>query len=207
MDTEYRVRVRRALHSAVAALAVATFVLLAPQGSGGSSAPASSGPWYRLALEQGEWQGYSWSVGASGPRHEPLREICALTSVLESFREGAPFIEGGDSQACGALPDATVSMALGETLVSGASTLSLNVVLYRPIVRKVAFILGTGERRIYMPRVPEIPNRSQRGIPVFRYVVASFEGEACVRRITTFDRRGGVIRSERAEGWCPQHDD
>ncbi len=194
----------RILNSAVAALAVVAFVLLASQGS---LAPASSGPWYRLALEQGEWQGYGWSVGASGPGHEPLREICAMVSVLEPFEEGAPFIEGSDSKVCGAMPDAKISMALGETLVSDASELSLNVVFYRPIVHKVAFILGTGERRIYMPRVPEIPNRSQRGIPVFRYVVASFQGETCVRRITTFDRRGGVIRSERAEGWCPKHDD
>lgn len=130
-----------------------------------------------------------------------------MVSVLEPFEEGAPFIEGSDAKVCGAMPDASVSMSLGDTLVSGASKLSLNVVLYRPIVRKVAFILGTGERRIYMPRVPEIPNRSQRGIPVFRYVVASLEGEACVRRVATFDRRGGVIRSERAKGWCPQHDD
>jgi hypothetical protein len=130
-----------------------------------------------------------------------------MVSVLEPFEEGAPFIEGSDSKVCGAMPDARISMALGETLVSDASNLSLNVILYRPIVRKVVFVLGTGERRIYMPRVPKVPNRSKRGIPVFRYVVASFEDEACVRRITTFDPRSGVIRSERAEGWCPRHDD
>jgi hypothetical protein len=156
VDNEYRRRVRWVFHAVVVTLAVAALASSATHALGEASTPTSGGPWYRVALEQGEWQGYHWAVGAAGPRHEPLGEICALISVIEPFQEGSPYVEASDAKVCGSLPDATVSNVLGETLGSGASKQTLVAALYRPIVHKVTFILGTGERKVYRSRMPRM---------------------------------------------------
>ncbi|HEX6152875.1 MAG TPA: hypothetical protein VFZ19_05050, partial [Solirubrobacterales bacterium] len=57
-------------------------------------------------------------------------------------------------------------------------------------------------RKVYLPRIPQVPNRTERGIPVFRFIADTFEGEPCVRRLTTFDSRGEVISHE-VKGDCP----
>jgi hypothetical protein len=201
-DNGYRRGVRWTFYAAVVTLVVATFASPTTQVLGESSTPASGGSWYRVGLDQGEWQGYHWAVGAAGPKHEPLGEICALISVIEPPQEGSPYVEASDAKVCGSLPDATVSNVLGETLGSGASKQILVAALYRPIVRKVTFVLDTGERKVYFPRTPRIPNRVAKGIPAFRYLVTSSDGETCTRRMTTFDGKGDVIWNE-ARPPCP----
>jgi hypothetical protein len=174
--------------------AVVVFVLVGALPS--VAAGASRSDWYRVALEHGETNGYLWSVSAAGPRHEPLREICAQIGTLEPV--GEPELTfGGYSSLCGDLFDATQSMDLAVGFGAGVSEITLLADLYRPAVRKVAFVIGTGERRVYYPAVPTISDRAARGIPVFRYLVTSFAGEFCIRRVTTFDKLGNVIRNQR----------
>lgn len=181
---------------AAVAIGLAALALLAPLGSGGASATSDS-PWYRVDLEQGEWKGYHWSIGASGPRHVPLREICVLDTVVQPYEEDDPL--GGEASggsSCGEIPDARTSMQMGQTLGTGASALSFDAILYRPAVRKVVFLLEGGERRVFRTKAPRIPNRSEKGIPAFRYLAATFEGAPCVHRVTTYDGSGGVIWRE-----------
>lgn len=161
------------------------------------AAGASRSDWYRVELEHGEANGYLWSVSAAGPRHQPLREICGQISSLEP-PQGDPELTFGDHfSLCGDLFDATQSNDLAAGFGSGVSEITLLADLYRPAVRKVAFVTDTGERRVYFPAVPAIPDRTARGIPVFRYLVTSFVGEFCIRRVTTFDKLGNVIRNQR----------
>jgi hypothetical protein len=146
-----------------------------------------------VGLEQGETNGYHWAAGVKGPKDEPLGRICAQISMVEPSQDGVPYVEGHDSTECGRLKQATESVSGTDSFGSGASRVTVLEAVYRPIVRKVTFILATGERRIYRPGVPDIPSRSGRGIPNFRYIVIPFEGEVCIRRITTFDGNGGVL--------------
>lgn len=172
--------------------AVGLLGALSANAMGGSS----SGRWYRAALEQGETREFRWAVGVKGPKHEPLREICGQVGMIEPPQDDSPYVEGRDATDCGSLVRATASVAPSVAFGSGPSRLTVLATLYRPIVRKVTFTLSTGERRVYRPRVPEIPNRLKRGIPLFRYLVASFDGETCIRRITTFDGNGRVVWNE-----------
>lgn len=179
---------------AIVAMGVAALALLAPQGSGG----ASDSPWYRIDLEQGERRGYHWSMGASGPRHAPLEEICVLGTLAEPYDEDSDPLEVGatSGKVCGEVPDARISMQMGQTLGTGASALSFDAILYRPAMRKVVFLVEGGERRVFRTHAPRISSRSEKGIPAFRYLAATFEGNPCVHRVTTYDGSGGVIWRE-----------
>jgi len=154
---------------------------------------SNSGPWYQVTVEQGESRGYHWAIGVKGPKHEPLREICALVSITEPSQDDAAYVEGRSSTDCGGLLHAGDSVSGSVAFGVGSSRLTVLTTLYRPIVRKVTFILDTGERRVYLPRTPDILARTKRGIPVFRYLVASFDGEVCIRRVTIFDGKRRVL--------------
>lgn len=179
---------------ALAAMATIVGLLGAPASTLAES--ASGGSWYRVTLEQGEAQGYAWAVGAAGPKHEPLREICTKVATLEPLQDESPYIEGGNSMICGEMPNPTESMALGTTFGPDGSGPTLLATIYRPIVRKVTFVFDTGERRVYFPQTPMIPSRVARGIPVFRYLAVVFDGLTCTRRMTMFDGGGSVLESE-----------
>jgi hypothetical protein len=152
--------------------------------------------WFKVKLEQGEVNGYRWAVGVKGPKHRPLGQICAELSMVEPPQDGAPYFEERDPTSCSRLKQATDSVFGTAAFRSGQSRVAVFEALYRPIVRKVTFVLATGERRVFLPRVPKIPDRSARGIPTFRYFATSFEGETCVRRVATFDGAGKIISSE-----------
>ncbi len=157
---------------------------------------SGAGTWYRAALEQGETRGYHWSVGVKGPKHEPLREICAQVSMIEPPQSDSPYVEETNSTDCGSLLRATDLVGGSAAFGSGPSKLTVVANLYRPIVHKVTFILEQGERKVFFPRTPKIPNRLRRGIPLFRYFAASFDGENCIRRVTTFNKRGKVVGND-----------
>jgi hypothetical protein len=181
-------------HMAWVTLAGALGLLIVLPSTAASS--PDSDPWYRATLEQGETNGYRWTVNAKGPKHKPLREICTLVSMVEPPQEGAPYVEEMDATDCGRLLKETSSVSGSVAFGSGASRLTILAALYRPAVRKVVFLLDTGERRVYLSRAPKIPRRLTRGIPLFRYLVASFDGETCIRRVTTFDGKGSVVGSD-----------
>jgi hypothetical protein len=171
-------------------------LLLGALSAGATDSKAS--PWYRVELERGETSdGYLWAVGASGPRHQPLRTICNVTVTVSPPNEEAGYVESSNGIACGKLLRPEESSMESFTLGSGAAEMRIKAVLYRPRVRKVTYRLDGGERRVYLTQVPEIANRVAKGIPVFRYMVATFEGDPCISRITSFDRAGVVLMTER----------
>lgn len=170
-------------------------VLLAGQFTG-AAAGVPRDQWYRVTLEQGETQGYRWAVGAKGPRGGPLKDSCLTVGVLEPPQPDADYVEGHDFAVCGGLIEPGDSISLGTPLGSGESALTLFAALYRPVVRELTFLLDTGERRVLQPRLADIPDRQDRGIPRFRYVVADFEAGICIRKLTSRDGSGSVIRSE-----------
>ena len=157
---------------------------------------SSSGRWYQAALDQGETRSYHWTAGVKGPKYEPLKEICAQVGMVEPLKDDSIYAEGREATDCGSLLSARDSVAPSVAFGSGASKLTVLATLYRPKVRKVTFVLSTGERRVYIPRMPKIPNQRMRGIPVFRYMVASLDGETCIRRVTTLDGKGGIVSNE-----------
>jgi hypothetical protein len=150
--------------------------------------------WYKVTLEEGETQGFKWTVGAKGRAHVPLKEICVLTAFIAPPEPGVPYGEGDEGSVCGSAKKPTDSTSSGATL--GSTGTSLLAVIYRPVVRKVTFLLSTGKRKVFRTQEPRLLDREKRGIPAFRYLVASFDGGACVRGITTFDGKGQVISKE-----------
>lgn len=159
--------------------------------------------WYSVSLAHGETSGgYRWGVGAKGPKHEPLKEICAMAGMIEPPEPDKPYVEGTDGALCGEIRSPKESMMETAGFGTGESSVTAFVAIYRPAVRKVTFVFDSGERRVYLPQVPQLPNRDERGIPVFRFIADTFEGEPCARRVTTFDGRGGVISHETKKD-CP----
>jgi hypothetical protein len=112
--------------------------------------------WFQIKLEQGEVNGYHWAVGVKGPKHRPLSQICAELSMVEPPQEGAPYVEERDATDCSSFRQSIHSVFGTESFGSGPSRVTVLEALYRPIVRKVTFVLAGGERRVFLPRVPEI---------------------------------------------------
>jgi hypothetical protein len=194
---------RRGIFIGLAGLAFLIFAssIEAPLSAGANGAKKVR--WYRVLLESGETSsGYRWTVGAKGPKHEPLREICSMTGMTEPPQPDKPYIESHEGELCGLLLLPEESMTISASFGFGESRVTVFASIYRPIVRKVTIVLDSGERRIYLPKVPQIPNRAERGIPVFRYIADVFEGEFCARRTTTFDGQGDVIHND-INGGCP----
>lgn len=163
---------------------------------------AGKAGWFQIILEQGEVSGYHWAVGVKGPKHVQLSQVCAELSMVEPPQDDAPYVEERDATDCSWLKQPADSVFGTESFGSGQSRVAVYEAVYRPIVRKVTFVLDTGERKVFLPRVPEISHRSARGIPAFRYFAAPFEGETCIRRVATFDRAGKVVSNE-ARPPCP----
>lgn len=173
---------------------VCTLVLgfLMPR-AGADTGKAGKVSWFDLTLERGEINGYHWAVGAKGQRTQPLKRICAEVAMVEPPKEGADYVEGGNSTECGRLEHPADSVVGTESAGSGQSRVTVLEALFRPVVRKVTFVLSTGERRTLPSRAPQTPNRAANGIPPFRFVVFPFEGETCIRRVATFDGRGHLV--------------
>jgi hypothetical protein len=159
--------------------------------------------WYSVPLESGETSGgYRWGVGAKGPKGKPLGEICTQVGMVEPPQPDKPYVEGTDGTSCGQLRSPKEALVDATGFGEGASRVTVLAAIYRPIVRRVVFVFDSGEHRVYLPRVPQTSNRASRGIPVFRYIADTFEGEWCARRITTFDGSGAVI-SNQTKSDCP----
>jgi hypothetical protein len=63
----------------VAALVLLVLGLVVPQAAVGSS----QSRWFQIALATGETNGYGWSTGAKGPKHQPFSRICTEISMAE----------------------------------------------------------------------------------------------------------------------------
>ena len=173
-------------------MVLALGVFGAPSTSGAGE--AGHGKWYKVTLEEGETHGFSWVVGAKGRTHEPLKEICVLAGIIAPPEPNVPYGEGSNVSVCGSAMKPAESVSANATL--GSTGTSFLTTIYRPVVRKVVFLLSTGKRKVFRPKEPRLPNREEVGIPAFRYLVASFDGGACVRGVTTFDVKGQVIARE-----------
>jgi hypothetical protein len=174
-------------------------------GSQSASRANSGGRWLPITLETGTVDGYQWAMGAKLRQHEPLGAICAIVYMREPVSSDAAYVEGTESVGCGNLERPMDSVVESASFGSGDSRLAILTALYRPVVRKAVFLLGEGRRKVFHPRIAKVPKRTARGIPRFRYFVAPFKGETCIRKITLFDGDDHVIYREssapcRAEG-------
>lgn len=171
----------------VSALVLLALGLVAPQAVAGSS----QSRWFQIGLATGETNGYSWSTGAKGPKHQPLSRICTEISMAEPLRTGVS--EGRDSTDCGELKVASDSVVSTESLGPKKSGATVVEAIYRPRVQKATIVFASGKRTV-LPT--QSPNRIGRGIPMFRYAVAAFSASNCVDRIVAFDRKGKVVSSQ-----------
>jgi hypothetical protein len=171
----------------IVALALSMFCLVAAQ----AIAAGSQSGWFQIGLATGETNGYGWSTGAKGPKHQPLSQICAEISMAEPPRNGVS--EGRDAADCGELKVAGDSVVTTESLGPKKSGATVVEAIYRPLIRKVAIVFASGKRTALPTRSPK---RNVRGIPVFRYVVTSFSADNCVKRLIAFDGKGMVVASQ-----------
>jgi hypothetical protein len=184
-----------------------TLLLMVALVLGGALASAEAGGrqggWYQTVLKTGEFHEFNWGVGAKGPRDQPLKRICLVLALNFPPEPGSPEVRGDESVNCGGIRSASTSVSASMEFGPPDSQITLLATLYRPIVRRVALLLSSGEERVFTARVPEVRNRSDKGIPIFRFVVARFAGEPCVRRITTYAGDGAVIARE-DRPLCPE---
>jgi len=156
-------------------------------------ADTGKGHWFQTTLERGEARGYEWAAGVKVPTHRPLSRVCVLLAMAEQPKGGASYVEGVSSTECGRLSRSSDSVFATESFGPGRTRVTVLEVIYHPAVRRVVLTLNTGERMVFRPQTPRIPNRAKRGIPSFRYLVTSFDGGACIRRAMTFDGSGKVL--------------
>jgi hypothetical protein len=158
--------------------------------------------WYKAHLTMGEESGgYRWFLDAKGPAHSGLETICASVSLIEPPREDLEVIEAEDATYCGPLAHGSDSVLSSVSSLTGEPGLTVVAGLYRPSIRKVTILLGSGKRSSHLPVIPDLPNRYARGIPVFRYFAAVLEGTPCIRRVLAFDGAGTVLSIQRRP--CP----
>jgi hypothetical protein len=183
---EFQIHLAHGMSIVAVLIAVLSYLALT------EAASANGAKWYQVQLEQGESQGYRWGVGAKVPKGQPLKDICSQAVVIEPPKPDVPYVDSNDLTDCGKLLKPADSVVSSATISSEGSPSTFFVALYRPVVRKVSFLLSTGERKVFWPGVPQVPNRVAMGVPLFRYIVAWFQG-ACVRSTKTFDVSGKVI--------------
>jgi len=159
------------------------------------------GSWSRVFLKKGKIRDYGWAVGARLPKDKPLGQICE-TSAHFLPRPEFDEVEVDESTLCGKLKKPGDSVSISTIFKSEKSDTTLLATLYRPVVRKIVFVLSNGEQRSYPARVPKIPNHSARGIPMFRYIVGVFNEEECLRKTITYDAQNKVIKQEQSEAPC-----
>ena len=154
--------------------------------------------WFSAKLSTGsDSVGYRWAVGAKGPAGAPLDRICVSVSLVEPPREELEVVEAEDATYCGRLMSASDNVNSSVSSLVRNPGLTVTAGVFRPRVRRVTFVFGTGERETYLPAIPDLHNRGPRGIPVFRYLVATWEGKPCIRRVVTFDAAGDVLANDR----------
>jgi hypothetical protein len=88
---------------------------------------------------------------------------------------------------------ASDSVVLTESLGPKKSGVTVVEAIYRPLIQKVTIVFASSKRTV-LPT--ESPNEIGRGIPGFRYVVASFSTDNCVGRIVAFDGKGIVVSNQ-----------
>lgn len=157
--------------------------------------------WSTVFLKRGKVQDYKWAISARLPKNKPLGPMCE-TSARFLPRPELEEVEVNESTLCGKLNTPSDSVSISTIFKSEESETTLLATLYRPVVRKVVFVLSNGEQRSYPARVPQIPNHAARGIPMFRYLVGVFSEEECLRKTITYDAHNKVIKQEHSEASC-----
>jgi hypothetical protein len=149
--------------------------------------------WFQVGTAHGNVEGYRWSAGAKGLKDRPLGKICAELSMVEPPRKDVPYVEGQSSTDCGELSNISSLVETNLSYGSGNSEVSVLQILYRPGVRRVRIVLGSGRRMSFRAHIFPTPSSVWDGVPAFRYVVVPLKsGESCVRRIVAFDGRGRI---------------
>jgi hypothetical protein len=194
-----RLNIYRTAWAIAMALAAGVLLLLGFNSQAQAKRTAS----FQVALAQGEIKGYSWALGVKGAKSQKMSEICALSSMIEPPRPDGVPVDGRDATDCGSLSRPEDRVSTSAAFAADSGRIAVFGALFRPIVRKVTFILETGERKVYRTQPPGIQNRLARHIPNFRFVVFTVEGELCVRRLITFDAMGQAVSSERRPA-CPE---
>lgn len=180
-------RAKTKIGGVAAALLLLAFGLISSQAVAGSS----QSRWFQIGLATGETNGYGWSTGAKGPKYRPLSEVCTEISMSEPPRNDV--YEGSDATDCGELKRPSDSVITTESLGSKKSGATVVEALYHPLIQKVTIVFASGTRTA-LPT--QSPNRTGKGIPMFRYAVASFGAGNCVNRIVAFDGKGRAVSSQ-----------
>ena len=161
--------------------------------------------WYRTPLAHGEEEGFLWGFSASGPTNRSLKKICSTIAEISPREPGVDYVESSETTGCGELLRATDSMSIKVLLGSTeAEAKTLLGTLYPPDVRRVTYVLSSGEERSYRAKGVKVANRVAKGIPYFRYVAALFDSGSCIKRTVTYNAKGRVIKKEAAEVTCPR---
>lgn len=160
-------------------------------------ATGGSGQWFQVGTARGTIEGYGWSAGAKGIKGKQVGRVCSELSIVEPPREGAPYVEGQDATDCGELKSLSDSVEANVSYGSGASLVGALQVLYRPGIKKVNIVLGSGRRMSLRPHIYRDSSTAAAGIPAFRYLVVPLEaGDLCVKRLTAFDGRGRIASKQ-----------
>jgi hypothetical protein len=175
------------IYGVVVALAFLALCWVAAQAAAGSS----QGRWFQIGLATGEINGYGWSTGAKGPKHQPLGRICTEISMAEPPRNGVS--EGRDATDCGELKMGSDSVITTESLGPKKSGATVVEAIYRPLIRKITIVFTSGKRSILATQSPKLKGNA---VPMFRYVAASFSSSSCVKRIIAFDGKGRAVSSQ-----------
>lgn len=164
-----------------------------------SSAIAAGGSeqWFQVGTARGKIEGYRWSAGAKGIKGKRLGRVCSELSIVEPPREDVPYVEGQDATDCGELKSLGDAVDTSVAYGSGESQVGVLQILYRPGVRKVRIVLGSGRQMWLRPHIYPDPSAAPNGIPAFRYLVVPLEaGDLCVLRLTAFDGRGRIASKQ-----------
>jgi hypothetical protein len=171
----------------VAALVATLFAAVAP-----AIGKPPGGMWFQIGTTHGNTSGYHWSAGAKVKTGKVLSEICSELSMVEPLREGALYAEGSDSTVCGPLSSDRDVMFTEVSFGSGDSRVSVFQALYRPKIRHVKVIFGSGERSVQPARIVRPSGSARNGLKFRFLVVALGPGESCVRKLVASDATGRV---------------
>jgi hypothetical protein len=117
--------------------------------------------------------------------------------MVEPPREDVPYVEGHDATDCGELKRLSDSVETNVSYGVGKSLVGVFQILYRPGVRKVKIVVGSGRRIWLRPHIYPDPSATQDDIPAFRYLVVPLKaGDLCVLRLTAFDGHRRIVSKQ-----------
>lgn len=165
-------------------------------GAWGVRAEGAKPPWFKIALAQGEANGYRWAVSAKGEKTVPLKRMCVIVAMVEPPQGNLP-VEGEEATGCGRLSRSADHVIASVPFGADKSKGAVLAIAVRPSVRRVVLaFFGAESRKVVGAALPSTQNSQKGEIPRFRYIAVPFERQSCIRRITGQDRENSVVFSQ-----------